>query len=219
MARIWSKIRGISIFVLCSSVVLYLFTGATNIISTWILSTFGWPLKEIAYTLWHELAPDWLILLHPREVMFKGVPDFSSLLFSSAPLLLAGFLPKLCPCHSPVCETSGFPFVWQTGASNVWWSNLPRMCKTWLIGEMSSKVVENTRALRMEKRGPYPFITSTDRWSQVSFSIFLYYIPQLINALHPPKVDLFFTWSRCLPPLEKTTRAFESVCASHKMSN
>lgn len=141
----------------------------------------------------------------------KGVPDFSSLPVSFAPALLLGFLPKLCPCHSPVCETSGFPFVWQTGASNVWWSNLPQMCKTWLIGEMSSRVVENTGAPGMEKRGPFPFITSTDRWSQFSFSIFLYYVPQLINALHPLQVDLFSTWSRCLPPLEKTTGTFESV--------
>lgn len=53
--------------------------------------------------------------------MFKGAPF--------VPLCLVGFLPKFCPCHSPVWETSGSPFVSQTGARNVWWSNLPQMCK------------------------------------------------------------------------------------------
>lgn len=199
--------QNISLFVLFPSLVLHLPTCATNFISTWILSTFCWPLKEIAYTLWHELAPDWLILLHTWEFMFKRVPDFSSL------LLFYSFLHRcLCLVFSAsfalVTHLSAghqaSPFVWQTGASSVWWSNLPQMCKTWLIGEMSSKVVENTRALRMEKGGPFPFITSTDRWSrsQFSFSIFLYYVPQLINALHPLQVDLFSTWSRCLLPHE-----------------
>lgn len=84
------------------------------------------------------------------------------------------FSPQPRPCHSPVCEPSGFPFVWQTGASNVWRSNLPHIYKTWLITEMSPKVAENTRVQGMKKRGPFPFITSTDRWSQFSFSTFPY---------------------------------------------
>lgn len=90
----------ISISVLFSSLVFYLCTCATNFLSTWILPTFHCSLKEIAHTLWHELAPDWLILLYPREFMYQVVPGFSHpLLFFSlfplAPLPRAGFLPEL----------------------------------------------------------------------------------------------------------------------------
>lgn len=138
----------------------------------------------------------------------------SSFTFFSSPFFLsAAFSWFSLPCHSPVCKTSSNAFVWQTAASDVWWSNLQQMYKTRLMRKMSSEVVVNTRALWMEKRGPFPFITSTDRWSQFSFSIFLFQVPQLINVLHPPQVDLFSTWMQCLPPLEKTTCAFKGVRA------
>lgn len=199
--------KGIGLFVLVSLLVLYLPTRATNFISTWILSTFCCPLKEIADTLWHELAPDWVILPHPWDFMFKGAPDFSLCTsFPFAPLPPVGFfLSELCRCHSSVGETSASRPLSDGQVLAASDGVICHKCaKTWLIGEMSSKVVENSRAPRIEKRGPH-FHSSrvlTDGPSS-HFPSFLYCVPQLVYVLHPPPVDLFSTWSQCLPPLEK----------------
>lgn len=56
---------------------------------------------------------------------------------------------------------------------------------------MSFKEAGDARLLRMKKRGPFPFISTSDRLSPFSFSISLYYVPQVINVPHPAKVDLF----------------------------
>lgn len=93
-----------------------------------------------------------------------------SFFFASSPLSIGTtasgwFPPQTHSCHSPVCEALGSPFVWQAGASNVWRSNLAQTYKTWLIREMS------------HKRGPFPLITNTDRWSHFSFSNCLCHIP------------------------------------------
>lgn len=116
-------------------------TCVANIVSSWILPTFCWPLKEIASTLtW--ISPRLTDTDSPRGIhkslAFLILYSFPSLLFSFAPLLLVSFLPELVLVTHLSMRHQAFPFVWQTSASNVWWSNLPQMCKTWLIREMSA---------------------------------------------------------------------------------
>lgn len=122
----------------------------------------------------HELSWDWLILdSNTGNISWKCVwliAPCSILLFPSSSLSHYCFWmffffsppPHTRPRHSPVWETSAVPFVWQTGASKVWWSNLPQMYRTWVMREMSFMAVENTAVLLDGNRGAFPFITSPD---------------------------------------------------------
>lgn len=72
------------------------------------------------HTLWHEPARRWLMLLHPRDSLFKGA--------SFAPLCLprCSSNPRSALVNHLSARYLPSPFVSQEGARNVRRSNLPR---------------------------------------------------------------------------------------------
>ena len=177
--------KGIGLFVLVSLLVLYLPTRATNFISTWILSTFCCPLKEIADTLWHELASDWVILPHPWDFMFKGAPDFSLCTsFPFAPLPPVGFFSPSSAVVTHLSARRRPPPLLSDGQVLAASDGVicHKCAKTWLIGEMSSEVVENSTAPRIEKRAPISI--HLKYWQMVPVLIFhLFYTASLSSFM------------------------------------
>lgn len=130
------------------------------------------PLKETARTLWHELAPDRLVLLYSREFLHKGLtmafltlyafffPVFISRLSFSTAASGRFFSPRSSLSLTLSARHQTLPSVWRTGASNVCWSNLPQMYKTWLI----KRTVKPAR----------PIFIHHKHWQMASF--FLFYL-------------------------------------------
>lgn len=184
---------------------LYLSTCAANLISTWIVSTVCCPQSIHHLT---RISPWFTDTTSPQRIRVEKTSFFSLLFPPLLRLLLSPELvlvTHLSARHqaSLLSDRQVLPMsdgvICYKCTKHGWSENC------------HPRVLENTGEPRTEGRGPSPFITSTDRLSQFSFSFFLYYVPQLINA---PQIIYGLIYSPLRGNayhLEKTTCAIESV--------